>query len=457
MKMAKLLQKASQVLATAAVAGCLGTPVLANAQYAVGDSQLSAAVGKAITGDAKLQSLNISATVAQGIVTLTGTVPNEADRVEAEQVAAGVDGVRSIQDNLALPAGASDQPPAAANANGADVNQANSQMAPPPPDDAQDNQTADNQTQNGAMPPPPPAQPGTAASGMPPAPPSDTGESADNGAPQGRYNQQTPPPGPGYAENYPDAGGTQGGAYDQPGGWGQRGNAHVPANYNTLAVNPAQQDASGPVTIVPGTLLSVRTDQPLSTGQLKKGDVFQATSAVDLYENGVVAIPRGAIFNGHVVESKNAGPLAGRPKLDLQLDSIQLGGQTYPIASQVWSSEGASKTGYTAANTAGGALFGALIGAVAGGGVGAGVGAVAGGAGGAALSGATHGPRLDLPPEALLQFRLAQPLTVQPVHFAEAVRLANSVPQQPTLRRRLEYAPYPQPYPYPPVPPPYPY
>jgi hypothetical protein len=123
MKMAKLLQKASQVLATAAVAGCLGTPVLANAQYAVGDSQLSAAVGKAITGDAKLQSLNISATVAQGIVTLTGTVPNEADRVEAEQVAAGVDGVRSIQDNLALPAGASDQPPAAANANGADVNQ----------------------------------------------------------------------------------------------------------------------------------------------------------------------------------------------------------------------------------------------------------------------------------------------------------------------------------------------
>jgi hypothetical protein len=222
-------------------------------------------------------------------------------------------------------------------------------------------------------------------------------------------------------------------------------------------VNPAQQDASGPVTIVPGTLLSVRTDQPLSTGQLKKGDVFQATSAVDLYENGVVAIPRGAIFNGHVVESKNAGPLAGRPKLDLQLDSIQLGGQTYPIASQVWSSEGASKTGYTAANTAGGALFGALIGAVAGGGVGAGVGAVAGGAGGAALSGATHGPRLDLPPEALLQFRLAQPLTVQPVHFAEAVRLANSVPQQPTLRRRLEYAPYPQPYPYPPVPPPYPY
>jgi hypothetical protein len=57
----------------------------------------------------------------------------------------------------------------------------------------------------------------------------------------------------------------------------------------------------------------------------------------------------------------------------------------------------------------------------------------------------------------LLQFRLAQPLTVQPVRFAEAVRLANSVPEQPTLHRRPEYAPYPAPYPYAPVPPPYPY
>jgi hypothetical protein len=441
MKTAKLLQKASQVLAAAAVVGCLAAPA-ANAQYAVTDPQLSASVAKAIAGDAKLKSLNIAASASQGIVTLTGTVPGEADRVEAEQVAAGVDGVRSIQDNIALPPGASTQTPAPATT--ADVSEDSSRMAPPPPADDvqnQDNQ-ANNQAQDGAIPPPPPAQPGTAASGMPPAPPADTAQSSD---------AQLPP------SDYPVNNPNQDEGYPQPGGWGQRGNAHVPSNYNTLAVAPARQDASGPVTIAPGTLLSVRTDQPLSTGQLKKGDVFQATSSVDIYENGIVAIPRGAVFNGHVVEAKNAGALAGRPKLDLQLDSVQLGGRSYPLASQVWSSEGASKTGYTASNTAGGAIFGALIGAMTGGGVGAGVGAIAGGAGGAALSGATHGPRLDLPPEALLQFRLAQPLTVQPVHFAEAVRLANSVPLQPTLRRRPEYAPYARPYPYPPPPQPYPY
>jgi hypothetical protein len=111
----------------------------------------------------------------------------------------------------------------------------------------------------------------------------------------------------------------------------------------------------------------------------------------------------------------------------------------------VWSSQGPNKAGYTAAHPIGGAAFGALIGAFAGGGVGAGIGAAAGGASGALVSGATHGPRLDLPAEALLQFHLTAPLTVQPVNYGEAQRLAASVPQQPVLRTRPAYmvAPYP--------------
>ncbi len=169
----------------------------------------------------------------------------------------------------------------------------------------------------------------------------------------------------------------------------------------------------------------------------------------------MIAIPRGAVLNGEVVESKNAGALAGSPKLELRLTALQLGGTTYPLDTEVWSSQGPSKTGYTATNAVGGAVVGALIGAVAGGGVGAGIGAVAGGASGTLISGATHGPRLDLPPEALLQFHLAEPVTVQPVPYNEAARLASTVPQEPVLQRRPVYAvaPYPgvyvaRPYPY---------
>ena len=190
---------------------------------------------------------------------------------------------------------------------------------------------------------------------------------------QGQYSRQAPAPYGGYgrqAAPYP----VQRGQYAQQ--------PYVPG------VSPAQQNGSGPVTLSPGLLLNVRTSEPLSTGRLKTGELVQFTSASDLYANGIVAIPRGAVLTGEVVEAKNAGAFGGSPKLDLKLTSLMLGGRSYSLDSDVWSSQGPSKTGYTATNTIGGAAFGAIIGAIAGGGIGAGVGAVAGGAGGALVSGA---------------------------------------------------------------------
>ena len=330
------------------------------------------------------------------------------------------------------------------------------------------------------MPPPPPASPGSAASGMPPAPPADqtaNGSSdqgytpypngsgqAQNEPSQAPYN--TPQGGPDYGGQAPAYGGQAppyyggqapppyGGQAPPPyggneanGGWGPRGNAHVPGGQtNLLAVSPQAQNASGPVTIPPGTLLTVRTTQPLNVSNLKSGDSFQVTAAADVYENGVVAIPRGTVLTGQVLDAKKAGAFAGSAHLDLKLTALQMGPTTYPVASDDWDSRSPSKTGYTAANTAGGAIFGALIGAIAGGGVGAGVGAIAGGATGAAVSGATRNPGLILPPEAALQFHITEPLTVQPLKFSEAQQIAASAPRQPVLQRR--YYPAPPPYPY---------
>jgi hypothetical protein len=76
------------------------------------------------------------------------------------------------------------------------------------------------------------------------------------------------------------------------------------------------------------------------------------------------------------------------------------------------------------------------------------VGAVVGGGAGLAASGATNGPRLYLPAESLLNFHLTNAVTVHPVSWQEAQRLAQSVPQ---LQRRPVYMapPYPYGYPYP--------
>jgi hypothetical protein len=465
MKTERLLRKASHVLGLTAGAGMLAmamAPATARAQYSVSDSQLGENVTSALHKDAKLNGASVSASAVAGVITLSGNVSGEDAREEAEQVVAGVSGVRSIQDNInvAGASGSATAAPAAAPASSAAPTSASGQQTPEPVGSTPLPPPAESR--------PSPAQQGASASGMPPAPPPDQGAdqqtnplpaqagnqpytsypngnagapTAQNGYPNQNSNQTY------GSQNYPN--GAQG-YPPENNGYGPRGNAHPPQAASAFAVTPRQQNSSGPVTLPLGTLLSVRTTEPLSTSNLRGGEYFQATAATDVYANGVVAIPRGAVLTGLVVEAKNAGPLAGSPKLDLRLTTIQLGPALYPLASEVWSSQGRSKSGYTATNAVGGAAVGALIGAIAGSGVGAGVGAIAGGATGAVVSGATHGPRLDLPPEALLQFQLAQSLTVQPVPYEEAMRLASSVPQQPVLRQRPMYvaAPYPAPYPY---------
>jgi hypothetical protein len=153
------------------------------------------------------------------------------------------------------------------------------------------------------------------------------------------------------------------------------------------------------------------------------------------------------------VKVKKPGALGGSGELQLQVSAVNLGGKSYPVATDIWSNRGPNKAGYTASNTVGGAVVGALIGGLLGRGPGAAVGAAVGGGAGLAASAGTSGPRLYLPAESLINFHLATPVTVQPVSWQEAQRLAQSVPQ---LRRRPVYMAPPYPYGYP-YPYPYPY
>ena len=223
------------------------------------------------------------------------------------------------------------------------------------------------------------------------------------------------------------------------------------APYQGYSSQPAPPP-SGPVTIPAGTLLQIRTSEALNVTKLQPGASFQVTVASDVYQGNVLAIPRGAVLEGTVVNVKQPGRFGGSGVLDLRLTQLHLGGTSYPVETDLWSSKSPNKAGYTATNTAGGAIMGALIGGLIGRGPGAAIGALAGGGAGLLASGATNGPRVILPPEALLNFHLARPITVQPVSWQEAQRLAASVPQ---LQRRPVYPP-PYGY-YPPPPPPYPY
>ena len=212
-----------------------------------------------------------------------------------------------------------------------------------------------------------------------------------------------------------------------------------------------------PVTLAQGTLLKVRSSEPLDSKKAKVGTPVEFTVVRDVYAGGVLAIPRGATVRGEVSDAKKSGALGGSPELGLKIESLELGGQSYALDSSPYEVKGPNKAGRTAGNAIGGALFGALIGGAVGGGGGAAIGAAAGGVGGTAASAATPGPRVWIPAEALMDFHLNTPLTVTPVSSWEAQRLAANAPppaQRPTLYRRGYY-----PYGYPPPPPPgyYPY
>ena len=190
-------------------------------------------------------------------------------------------------------------------------------------------------------------------------------------------------------------------------------------------------------------LVAIRTSEPLDSKKVKPGDYFQGTVAQSVYVGNVLAIPRGAQVTGRVVDVKKPGELKGGASIALQLTTLNLGGNSYSLATDVFDTSSPGKGGYTAGNTVGATALGAAIGAIAGGGPGAAIGAVAGAGVGLGASAATPGPRSVVPPESVLTFHLTTPATVQPVSYQEANQLEAS--SAPPSRR---YPPAPGPYGY---------
>ena len=267
------------------------------------------------------------------------------------------------------------------------------------------------------------------------------GNQPDNGPGPQEYQQQGPPPDQGHA---PDQGQEP---YYPP----QRQYRDQQPQAPTYAA------PNGPITIPPGTLIQLRTSEPVNSKRAKDGEPIQFTVLADVAVGNVLAIPRGATVHGVVTEAKKAGDLGGSPVLALTLTSLDLGGQSYPLATDQYKVKGPNKAGHTVGNAIGGGVLGTIIGCAVGRGFGCAVGAGAGVAAGTAASAASPGPGIWIPAEARVDFHLASPLTVAPVSAQEAARLAQGLYQGgPNLYRRGNYPIrrpyYGYPYGYPPPP-----
>jgi BON domain len=169
-----------------------------------------------------------------------------------------------------------------------------------------------------------------------------------------------------------------------------------------------------PVVVQAGTVLTVRTDQDLSSKTSQTGQTFTATLAQPISVRGRPALPAGSTVSGTVVNATTKGKIKGEGQLDLALTSISIGAHTYPIHTTVLSSTQKGKGKRTAATTGGGAAGGALIGGLAGGGKGAGIGALVGAGAGFVGGALTGNKQIEIPAESALSFTLSEPLTVKP-------------------------------------------
>ncbi len=438
----RVVTQGMAVVAAAVLSGALA--LAQDASQAGGqrtDGQIEMDVVHALDASAALKNDLITAATIQSKVTLSGTVSSEASKSLAESIVKGVPGVSGVQNNLKVGNPADDpnaqtmQPAddqgAPNEADNAPVGQDQGQQQAPPAygqnqQYPQNQQPAygQNQQQYPQQPYPQNQQPGYGP---------DNGQQQGYGQPPA-YGQAPPPPGYGQAGPPPQ----------YPPQYGQR------QPYNPAPPPPPYRYAKGPVTIPAGTLIQLRTSESVDSKHARGGEPVQFTVIQDVTFGGVLAIPRGATVHGVIADVRHAesGTLTGSAELALQLTSLDLGGQTYPLESDAFRVKGPGKGERSAGNILGGAVLGAIIGGAAGGGGGAAIGAAAGGTAGTAVSAAQRGPNAWIPAEALVTFHLTAPITVNPVDPQEAARLAQGLyPGGPTLYRRGYYG-RPAPYPY---------
>jgi hypothetical protein len=389
------------------------------------DAQVEANVLKALASAPQLAGQPITTTTVYGTVTLSGSVQDEPSRDTAEHLVANTAGVQKVVDELTIgvpPAGNPSENGQAA-AGGTNPNlQPNGQNPPPQGQYPQAGQYPPPQGQypQGGQYPPPQGQYPSAQGQYP--------QSGQYPPPQGQYPQgQYPPP----QGQYP-----QSGQYPPPQGYPQQ------------PQRPFVAQKGGDAVVVPvGATLRVRINQGMDSKHTLPGAAFDGLVLSDVVAGNSIAIPRGAAIRGTVVDVHKAGDFKGKGELKLQLTQIDLGGKTYPIATDFWWHQGADKTANTVGNTVGLGAMGALIGAVAGGGVGAAVGAGVGGVAGLGVSSASGRGEAALPPEAIISFHLTQPVDVTTVSQAELNRLGSGLPAggPPQMHRRYGYPPPPPP------------
>jgi len=198
------------------------------------------------------------------------------------------------------------------------------------------------------------------------------------------------------------------------------------------------------LTIQPGTYVTVRINQYLSSDKNQPGDAFSATLVRPIVVDGVVVADRGQTLGGRVTEAKKAGRVEGTSRLGITLTDLPaVDGQQLPVTTQLMERQGNTSVGRDAAamgvTTAAGAAIGAGVGGAGGAAVGAGAGFLVSTLG--VLL--TRGHPTIVYPEQVLTFKVEQPVVVSTEHAPQAFRYVSETDYQQAGAPRMMRGPSP--------------
>jgi hypothetical protein len=348
------------------------------------NAKISSDVQGKFSQDSGLSSKQVAVQANDGVVTLEGTVDNEAQREAAGRQAASIAGVRTVINNLRV--GDAAVAPTA-------VAPSASESVPPTP-------TASAQAVD--KPKPSVAKKSSRARG------SQGSKTKPDSADDANTNRMSA-----SNQNAADTA-------TQP--------ADAAADHSMTQAPPPPPPAPKKLIIDQGRQLTVRLIDPIDSEKNQTGETFRATLNAPLTSDGEEAVPAGVELTGHLVSVKSAGKFAGQSEVVLQLDSLASGGKTYGLQTDQYKKQGSSRGKNTAEKVGGGAIIGGIIGAIAGGGKGAAIGSAAGAGVGGGVQAATKGQQIKLPSETVLNFTLQAPITVVQAAPTDATRekLGNS-------------------------------
>ncbi len=187
-----------------------------------------------------------------------------------------------------------------------------------------------------------------------------------------------------------------------------------PATAQPQPAAPAPPTRPEPVrvTIPAGEHVTVRMIDSIDSDRNEAGQVFRASLVSPLVAGGRVVVPARTTVTVLLARQSDAGRIKGRSGLEIRLNRLEYQGRSYPLASTLYEEQGKSRGQQTAKRTGIGAVAGAVIGGLAGGGKGAAIGSAVGGGGAAGYQLFTRGPKVKIPSETMITFRLTAPVTI---------------------------------------------